>query len=72
MGAPTQTAATQLVLEDRSQAVVTLRLNRPEKLNALNPQMVQELVHALLRASDDRSVRAVVGCARSEPGFSLA
>jgi 2-(1,2-epoxy-1,2-dihydrophenyl)acetyl-CoA isomerase len=54
------TVAVPLVLEERSGAVVTLRLNRPEKLNALNPPMVQELVHALLRASDDRSVRAVV------------
>jgi len=60
MGAMIETAAGPLVLEDRSGSVLTLRLNRPEKLNALNPQMVQELVHALLRASDDRSVRAVV------------
>ncbi|HTR46907.1 MAG TPA: enoyl-CoA hydratase [Verrucomicrobiae bacterium] len=59
MGA-TQTAAAPLVIEERSGAVVTLRLNRPEKLNALNPQMCQELVHALLRAGEDRSVRAVV------------
>jgi len=59
MGA-TQTAAGPLVLEERSGAVVTLRLNRPEKLNALNPQMCRELVHALLRAADDRTVRTVV------------
>ena len=55
-----QTTAGPLVLEDRSGSVVTLRLNRPERLNALNPQLVQELVHALLRTSDDRTVRAVV------------
>ncbi|HXW60985.1 MAG TPA: enoyl-CoA hydratase [Candidatus Acidoferrales bacterium] len=60
MGATTGIAAGPLVLEERSGRVVTLRLNRPEKLNALNPPMVQELVHALLRASDDRSLRAVV------------
>ncbi len=59
MGA-TQTATGPLVLEERSGAVVTLRLNRPEKLNALNPELCRELVHGLLRASDDRSVRAVV------------
>jgi len=59
MGA-TQTAAGPLVLEERSGAVVTLRLNRPEKLNALNPELCRELVHALLRAADDRSVRTVV------------
>lgn len=59
MGA-TQAAASQLVLEERSGDVVTLRLNRPEKLNALNPQLCRDLVHALLRAADDRTVRTVV------------
>ena len=48
------------MLEERSRAVVTLRLNRPEKLNALNPEMCRALVQALLRASDDKSVRVVV------------
>jgi len=60
MSAKSQTDAGPVVLEERSGAVVTLRLNRPEKLNALNPQMLQELLQALLRASDDKSVRAVV------------
>jgi 2-(1,2-epoxy-1,2-dihydrophenyl)acetyl-CoA isomerase len=59
MGA-TQQSANSLVLEQRSGAVVTLRLNRPEKLNPFNPDMCGALVHALLRAGDDRSVRAVV------------
>jgi len=59
MGA-TQTATGPLVLEERTGAVVTLRLNRPEKLNALNPELCRELVHALLRAADDRTVRTVV------------
>ena len=52
--------ASQFVLEERSGEVVTLRLNRPEKLNALNVEMAQALVHALLRASDDKGVRAVI------------
>lgn len=56
----TASAAAPVVLEERSGPVMTLRLNRPEKLNALNPQMFEELVHALLRAADDKSVRTVV------------
>jgi len=59
MGA-TQQATSPTVLEQRSGAVMTLRLNRPEKLNALNVEMSRELVHALLRAGEDRSIRAVV------------
>jgi 2-(1,2-epoxy-1,2-dihydrophenyl)acetyl-CoA isomerase len=55
-----QQVGSQVVLEERSGAVITLRLNRPEKLNALNPEVNRSLVHALLRARDDKSVRAVV------------
>lgn len=64
MGATTQVRSSQvkssLVLEERNGAVMTLRLNRPEKLNALNPELCRDLVHALLRAGEDKSVRAVV------------
>ncbi len=60
MSAQTQAAAGPVVLQERFGAVVVLRLNRPEKLNALNPPMFEELVQALLRAADDKSVRTVV------------
>ncbi len=56
----TQTARAPLVLEERAGAVLTIRLNRPEKLNALNPELCRALAQSLLRASDDKSVRAVV------------
>jgi 2-(1,2-epoxy-1,2-dihydrophenyl)acetyl-CoA isomerase len=59
MGA-TQPTASPVVTEEHAGAVVIIRLNRPEKLNALNIQMGQELVHALLRAQADRSVHCVV------------
>jgi 2-(1,2-epoxy-1,2-dihydrophenyl)acetyl-CoA isomerase len=59
MGA-TQQSASSLVLEERSGPVLTLRLNRPEKLNPFNPEMCGALVDGLLRAGDDHSVRAVV------------
>jgi len=63
MGATPQTVnqnSSQVLLEERAGSVVTLRLNRPERLNALNIEMGRALVHGLLRASDDKSVRAVV------------
>ena len=50
----------QVVLEDRKGNVAVIRLNRPDKLNALNIELGRGLVHALLRASQDASVRAVV------------
>ena len=40
--------------------VLTLTLNRPEKLNAFNPEMHQALRQGLERAADDAAVRAVV------------
>ncbi|MGA7917046.1 MAG: enoyl-CoA hydratase [Candidatus Acidiferrales bacterium] len=59
MGA-TQPTASPLVTEEHAGAIATIRLNRPEKLNALNVQLGQELVHALLRVQADKSVRCVV------------
>jgi 2-(1,2-epoxy-1,2-dihydrophenyl)acetyl-CoA isomerase len=55
-----KTSASQVVLEERKGNVAVIRLNRPDKLNALNIELGRDLVHALLRASQDTSVRAVV------------
>jgi 2-(1,2-epoxy-1,2-dihydrophenyl)acetyl-CoA isomerase len=48
------------VLVSLDAGVETITLNRPEKLNALNPEMHQRLREALERAADDASVRAVL------------
>src|ERR1700751_5096798 len=50
----------QVVLEKSKGNVAVIRLNRPDKLNALNVELGRGLVHALLHASQDSSVRAVV------------
>jgi len=49
-----------VLLEERSGPIVTLRLNRPDKLNALNIELGRALVHALLHAGQDSSVRVIV------------
>src|SRR6201987_3482966 len=49
----------QVVLEERKGNVAVIRLNRPDKLTALNVELGRGLVHALLHASQDSSVRAV-------------
>lgn len=46
-------------LEERN-GVATLTLNRPQALNALNPQLVDELKQAIARLREAESVRAVV------------
>lgn len=55
-----QQVVSAYVLEERSDGVLILRLNRPEKLNAIKVEMAQDLVHALIRAADDKTVRAIV------------
>ncbi|MGO1307086.1 MAG: enoyl-CoA hydratase/isomerase family protein [Microbacterium gubbeenense] len=49
-----------LVVVERSGAVATVRLNRPEKLNAVTQQMSDELVRIVHDLNADPSVRAVV------------
>jgi enoyl-CoA hydratase len=49
-----------LIKLDREGAVVTIRLNRPEVLNALNLQLMDELIAALGVLQDDPDTRCVV------------
>jgi 2-(1,2-epoxy-1,2-dihydrophenyl)acetyl-CoA isomerase len=60
MSVTLQRASLQTVLEARSGGVLTLRLNRPDKLNALDADTCRSLVHALLRAADDKSVQVIM------------
>lgn len=48
------------VLETFAQGVVTLTLNRPDRLNALSPDMLAQLTEALTRIAGDANVRALV------------
>ena len=50
----------ELVLIERSDGVVTLTLNRPEKLNAFTIELHQALAAALDQTAADESVRAVL------------
>src|ERR1700694_799456 len=46
------------ILVSQAAGVLTITLNRPDKLNAFNPEMHQLLRKALERAADDAEVRA--------------
>ncbi len=48
------------MLESRRDAICTLTLNRPERLNALNGALGQALLDALNNLAQDRTARAVV------------
>src|SRR2546421_13067825 len=48
------------VLVSLDAGVLTITLNRPEKLNALNPEMLSALRAALERATDEPEIRALL------------
>src|SRR4051812_7455110 len=50
----------QTLLVDRDDGILTVTLNRPEKLNAFNPQVMQDLLDVLDAADADDEVRVVV------------
>jgi enoyl-CoA hydratase len=51
---------TDLILSERQDAVLLLRLNRPQALNALSSALMTDLADALTAAEADASLRAVV------------
>lgn len=56
----TITSETDLVAVHTEGAVITVRLNRPEKLNAVTQTMSEELVRIVRAINEDPAIRAVV------------
>jgi enoyl-CoA hydratase len=54
------TTALQTILVERSGAVTTVTLNRPDVLNALNGRMLDELTQTFAELARDATLRAVV------------
>src|SRR5260221_11554901 len=60
---PTTTKAklmNDIVLQKLDQGLLTITMNRPDRRNALNPDMTRGLVEAARRAAEDHEVRAVL------------
>jgi enoyl-CoA hydratase/carnithine racemase len=55
-----------LVLFTRDNGVATIRINRPDKKNALNAEMYGALGEAIEAAESDDAVRAILLCATGE------
>src|SRR4030095_11151861 len=65
----------ETILYEKNGPVLTITLNRPESLNAINPQMTEELHTALDDADADREIRAIIltGAGRGfSAGFDIA
>jgi 2-(1,2-epoxy-1,2-dihydrophenyl)acetyl-CoA isomerase len=50
----------QTIILEKKNNIATLTLNRPEKLNALNPQMFVELIHAFRKVNQDDETKVLV------------
>lgn len=53
-------SANDIVLQNLDNGLLTITMNRPDRRNALNPDMTRGLVEAAQRAVDDPEVRAVL------------
>ena len=51
---------TDTVLYEVSDAVATVTLNRPDRLNAINPELLSDLLDALRQANADPAVHVIV------------
>ena len=50
----------ETIILEKEEGIATITLNRPEKLNAMNLQMIRELGEALEETDKDEEVRVVV------------
>ncbi len=63
--------SSEVLLRERGEeGVVVLRLNRPEKLNALNAELVAEIGRAAVELDADASVRVVVLTGAGDKAFA--
>ena len=60
----------ETILLGREDAVATVTLNRPDKLNAINGAMIEDLIAAFGSLEKDESVRAVIVTGAGEKAFA--
>ena len=48
------------ILEEQQEAVLTITINRPDQLNALNTETIKELGQAMQAAEGNPSIKAII------------
>lgn len=59
----------QNIITGNENGILTITINRPDKLNALNAQTISELGHAIADAQTDATVRVVILTGAGEKAF---
>lgn len=62
-------STSDILVQDRAGSVLRLTLNRPERRNALNDDLIRALTDALDAASDDADIRAIVLTGSGDKAF---
>jgi len=60
----------QHILTETAEGILTITLNRPDKLNALNRQLLAEIRLAVEAAGDDAEVKAIIITGSGEKAFA--
>jgi len=50
----------QTLIQERTRSLAVVRLNRPDKRNALNPMLIRELDAVLTELQSDQAIRAII------------
>lgn len=58
------------IICDRSDGILTITLNRPEKLNAINYEMADDIFETLDASESDHDIRAIIMTGAGERAFS--
>ncbi|MEM3766265.1 MAG: enoyl-CoA hydratase/isomerase family protein, partial [Candidatus Bathyarchaeia archaeon] len=58
------------ILYEKSEGIATITINRPEALNALNADVIDEILKALKDAEADENVKVIVLTGAGEKAFS--
>lgn len=59
----------QVLLSQREESILTLTINRPQSLNALNTQVMMALSETFLQLSDDAELRGVILTGSGDKAF---